>query len=210
MIIITPEKTINKSTNKLTHNSLNSFNKSNKFSLIKTTYKTRGQLMNNSSTNNQCNCGLSHELNLPRVKSPQNEHLCNCGLDILKQIKSYWSKKDDENCCICGLTKEIKLLYGHSSTKNLSYNYGLDHSIWTSGSTELLDENKYNRIKSDSHRNILKNINENIQEINPSRILYKRGSTFKNNTCTVTKRPISNTYKTNKKYVLLFLCQKEK
>ena len=92
---------------------------------------------NTSSTNIQCNCGLSQELNLPRVKSPSNEHLCNCGLDILKQIKSYCSKKDDDDCCICGLTKEIKLLYSHSTTNNLLANCRLDHSIWTPGSTEL-------------------------------------------------------------------------
>ena len=36
-----------KPSDKLSHNSLNSFNKSNKFSLIRTSYKTRGQLMNN-------------------------------------------------------------------------------------------------------------------------------------------------------------------
>jgi len=185
---------------KLSNESLNSFNKSNKFSLIKTTYKTRGQLSNNLSTNNQCNCGLSHELNLPRVKSPPNEHLCNCGLDILKQIKSYCSKKDDEDCCICGLNKEIKLLYSHSSTNNLLCNCGLDHSIWAPDSNDLLGENKKNRIKSDSHKNILKNINENIQEINPSRILYKRGSTYKDNNSTVATRQISNTYKINKNY----------
>ena len=189
-----------KPTDKLSHNSLNSFNKSNKFSIIKTSYKTRGQLNNNSSTNNQCNCGLSHELNLPRVKSPPNEHICKCGLDILKQIKSYCSKKDDDDCCICGLTKEIKLLYNHSSTNNLLCNCGLDHSILVNGSAELLGENKNNRIKSDSHRNILKNINENIQEINPSKVLYKRGSTYKNNNYTVTNRPISNTYKVKKNY----------
>ena len=157
----------NKSIDKLSHKSLNSFNKSSQYSIIKTSYNTRGQVNKNLLSHKHCTCGLNHELNLPRVKSPANEPICNCGLDLLKQIKSYCSKKDDNDCCICGLTKEIKLLYNHSSTKNLLCNCGLSNSIWAPGSTESLAENKNSRVKSDSYRSILKNINESIQEINP-------------------------------------------